>query len=768
MPNHETCATAQKRAKHSALFAIVMNAGLLKARRRLLPGMLTAAALALTAGTLPATPLSSEFDDLPAPFAGTARSEAEVDRIEALARFAAGRTFQQRGAYALAVQQYARADRLDPAATAARSNLVVAAVQGKQLAVAARYALKGIDPQEVGDVVLDRVAFYLAQQGDLAHAIEFYEKAVGTLHAKNDPAVASQGNPSAGGEDAAEVFTRLELGRLYYLTESYAKAAEQFARVNEALEHPDRFGISRRTGELPLGKETGECYEMFGEAFLLAGRIAEAETAYRKAQSVAPNEALLKLNMARVAASRGRAQEALDGLQFYFDHGPTSEGSAPYQLLADALKKLGRESELLDRLQKLHIAAPANAFLSYFLADQYLKAGRAEMAEPLLLEVSVKNPTMLAYRSLAEMYRKGGQYGKLLALLSKVMNLAGTLDVLGPEAKPLSADASLFGKLVEAGRKKAQDAPSKLESGEFSVLGTLAQEHKQHETANEFFELALKADPSKAAEVLLAWGIGALIDERPAEAVKIFQRGLDRKALPESNPVFQYYLAGALAACDRFEPALAAARIATEKKSDSARFASRVPWILFRAKRYDEARQAFEKLFRRFGGETDSVETSAVLRDARLSFSALCVAQDRLDEAEELLQQVLDEYPDDVEADNDLGFLWADENKHLDRALKMIVAAISAEPENRAYRDSLGWIFYRLGRYSEAVAELEKAVDEKQPDGTVLDHLGDAYEKLGRHSRAVAAWQRAKTALEKEKEVAKARKVSEKFAKPKS
>jgi len=95
----------------------------------------------------------------------------------------------------------------------------------------------------------------------------------------------------------------------------------------------------------------------------------------------------------------------------------------------------------------------------------------------------------------------------------------------------------------------------------------------------------------------------------------------------------------------------------------------------------------------------------------------------------------------------------------------MIVAAIAAEPENRAYRDSLGWIYYRLGRFSEAAVELEKAVDEKQPDGTVLDHLGDAYEKLGRHSQAVAAWQRAKTALEKDKEPEKARKVGEKMAK---
>ena len=51
----------------------------------------------------------------------------------------------------------------------------------------------------------------------------------------------------------------------------------------------------------------------------------------------------------------------------------------------------------------------------------------------------------------------------------------------------------------------------------------------------------------------------------------------------------------------------------------------------------------------------------------------------------------------------------------------------AAEPENAAYRDSLGWALFKLGRYDEAVVELEKAASVlTQPDGVVLDHLGDA------------------------------------------
>ena len=138
------------------------------------------------------------------------------------------------------------------------------------------------------------------------------------------------------------------------------------------------------------------------------------------------------------------------------------------------------------------------------------------------------------------------------------------------------------------------------------------------------------------------------------------------------------------------------------------------------------------------------------VRQARLILSNTAVLQDDLPTAEEWLEQVLDNDPQSTSAMNDLGYLWADQGKHLQRALRMIRKAVAAEPDNEAYLDSLGWALYRLGGYSEAVVHLERAVSlADSPDGVILGHLGDAYLKNKQPDRARDTWQRALKQLDK-------------------
>lgn len=73
----------------------------------------------------------------------------------------------------------------------------------------------------------------------------------------------------------------------------------------------------------------------------------------------------------------------------------------------------------------------------------------------------------------------------------------------------------------------------------------------------------------------------------------------------------------------------------------------------------------------------------------------------------------------------------------------MIEKAVILQPADGYIIDSLGWAYYRLGRYDDAVPYIEKAVEIRPYDSVINDHLGDVYWKIGRYSEANFQWKRA-------------------------
>ena len=117
---------------------------------------------------------------------------------------------------------------------------------------------------------------------------------------------------------------------------------------------------------------------------------------------------------------------------------------------------------------------------------------------------------------------------------------------------------------------------------------------------------------------------------------------------------------------------------------------------------------------------------------------------DQWDKAEADLQAALAFQPNHPYILNYLGYAWADQGKNLDQALQMIKKAVDIRPGDGYITDSLGWVYYRMGRYKEAVPYLELAVELMPYDPIINDHLGDAYWKVGRKLEAEFQWTRAK------------------------
>jgi Flp pilus assembly protein TadD len=173
--------------------------------------------------------------------------------------------------------------------------------------------------------------------------------------------------------------------------------------------------------------------------------------------------------------------------------------------------------------------------------------------------------------------------------------------------------------------------------------------------------------------------------------------------------------------------------------------------LLGQAERLEEAASACQALFQEFS-QPDEV------RRVRYTLSNLYSAAKDLPRAEAQLQLLLREDANDATANNDLGYIWADQGKNLaeaeglirkaidlDREQKKGRAGVDDDQDNAAYLDSLGWVLFRRGRLDEARRWLEKA--SSLPDGAddpvVWDHLGDVYFRLHEVGQARRVWQKA-------------------------
>lgn len=743
----------------------------------------------------PARASTQSLDDSLQPLsAKQSRAEEDEDRVDSIAHFSTGRMLQQRQQFKQALREYERALRYDAAAGPVLRELVPLAFAANRNEEGLRYMVKYADQTQVEPEVLEQAAQYVAESGDWKGAIKLDEH-VATELSKQKPS-------------AQQVLLQLQLGRLYALDQQYDAAAKQLEGVLEALDHPDKFDLDAKLKKNLLGNG-GANYELLGTVFLEAKRPELARRSFEKFNNITPDAATLALNLARVNLVDDKPQQALEELQKYFDapavdkDKKAAEGSgaklsteqpekvasdqekksataketdketikevvkvggngiAPYELLSKILKQLMQEDQLLPRLEAMRKSQPDNAMLADFLGKQYLDAGRLDKAQELIEFAHNAQPTIQSYRWLAQIYHKSQQSEKLLKLLGQLLEKSDSLSALGDDAKSIAADDKLTTSLIETARQKFGSA----DEANFYPLraaALIAAEAKRWQDAETLFNLAIQAQPKSAADLLLVWGLGLFLDEKYADAAKVFQRGIDDKNSPDDKTSFYFYLASALEMEGKTDEALTAARTAAEKKPTNPSIVARPAWILYHAKRYDDATKAYREVLEKFDDDFATDGARETVREARSALSNLSILKHDIPPAVEYLEQVLDEFPDDPGANNDLGYLWSDENQHLHRAQRMIQFAVDSEPENYAYRDSLGWVLHRLGRDGEALVQLKKAAETDKPEGEVLDHLGEVYSKLGRKGEAQNAWKQSAEAFKKAGEEERMKEVEKK------
>lgn len=107
-------------------------------------------------------------------------------------------------------------------------------------------------------------------------------------------------------------------------------------------------------------------------------------------------------------------------------------------------------------------------------------------------------------------------------------------------------------------------------------------------------------------------------------------------------------------------------------------------------------------------------------------------------------EQALKRRPDSPLILNNFAYYLSEEQRELERALRMAERANELDPQNPTYLDTQAWVLYRLGRYDEAQAVMRQAlVLDRSNSSELLLHYGDILFALGKRFMAKTYWQRA-------------------------
>jgi len=140
--------------------------------------------------------------------------------------------------------------------------------------------------------------------------------------------------------------------------------------------------------------------------------------------------------------------------------------------------------------------------------------------------------------------------------------------------------------------------------------------------------------------------------------------------------------------------------------------------------------------------DMDTEDTSIIVQ----AYSVLALSYERLkryDESERSYETALYYDPENALVLNNLAYAYSERDKELSRALDMAKIAVAKEPNNGAYLDTMGWIYFKMGNYEEAKHWIEKAVQAGRESPAVLEHLGDVYLKLGDRENAQRYYEKA-------------------------
>ncbi len=116
---------------------------------------------------------------------------------------------------------------------------------------------------------------------------------------------------------------------------------------------------------------------------------------------------------------------------------------------------------------------------------------------------------------------------------------------------------------------------------------------------------------------------------------------------------------------------------------------------------------------------------------------------DEWEAADQAYEEAITLDPDNDVALNNYAYYLSERDLRLEEARDMAIRALELNPENAAFLDTMGWIYFKMGDYEKAYEYIRASIDTGDASAEVMEHMGDVYDKMGEPDRAHYWWQKA-------------------------
>jgi tetratricopeptide (TPR) repeat protein len=484
-----------------------------------------------------------------------------------------------------------------------------------------------------------------------------------------------------------------------------------------------------------------ETHLLLGQLYGLAHDSAKAEAEFKAAQKIDPNSEEVVLSIARLYSEQGdlaRAAKVIEGV-------PADDRSARMDFaLAGIYDQLKQPKNAVKAYRAAVDEDPDNTDAKRGLAAALAASGQMDEAAKVYAQILGSDPQdAQALIREADIQRQQGHYEQALATLKKAQtlvsdnmelsyNLALVYDALGRFDESIKTLKQLLTATLPPDGKYTDG----IRSNRALFLDRLAIVEREANHTDE--AVAAYKEMEQLGGDYQARGADGVVDAyRDAHNWKAAfdAAAAAAKAMPTNHDV-QLTYARQLADSGKVDEALKLANAQLAGTPDDRDVYFTIADMNVRDKRWKDASEVLDK--------ADALATKPEEKAFVAYYRGTVAERQKLfDQAEIEFRKGLQLAPDFAPIQNYLGYMLAERGQKLDEAIAMLKKAVTFDPQNGAYLDSLAWAYYKQGQYALAEDYERKAALRMSNDPTVLDHLGEIDAKSGKLSVAIDEWQRS-------------------------